>query len=141
MKRRRWERHQPVIRARKVCRLGLVKTWRNSCRMARKLGVSCMSGLLAVRDPGVLSTTRIPQNGNEADLFHASLPVRKSAKPELSTGVFRPLALLLEYGEGKMLLQLGPQQGAAQREPYRVAGWRICLHKDDDRRGHQGVRE
>src|SRR5438270_13217410 len=91
MKRRRWERHQPVIRARKVCRLGLVKTWRNSCRMARKLGVSCMSGLLAVRDPGVLSTTRIPQNGNEADLFHASLPVRKSAKPELS----RPLDLYL----------------------------------------------
>jgi hypothetical protein len=42
-----------------------------------------MSGLLAVRDLGGVNTTRIPQNGNEADLFHTSSSLRKSAKLEL----------------------------------------------------------
>src|SRR5437588_5401456 len=82
-KRRRWERHQPVTRARNVCRLGLVKTWRNSCRRATKLEVSCMDGLLVVRDLGGVSTPRIPQNRNEADYFRTSLSARKSAKLEL----------------------------------------------------------
>jgi len=43
-----------------------------------------MDGLLVVRDPGVVRTTKILPNSNEADFIHRRSSVGKSAKLELS---------------------------------------------------------
>jgi len=48
-----------------------------------------MDGLLVVRDPGVVRTTRILPNSNEADFIHRRSSVGKSAKFELSSLIFK----------------------------------------------------
>src|SRR5829696_5785707 len=70
---------------RKVAKVGAVKTDRNWSRSERKLGVSCMCGLLVARDPGCCATPRIHPWPKEDAIPHAYSPLAKSAKPELRT--------------------------------------------------------
>src|SRR5436309_1187490 len=85
MKRRRAERHQPVMSEQKVWKLGSLKTYRNSCSNTTKLSVSSMNGLLVVRVPdAVFPTVRITPNNKEADFIHDASISGKSAKLELS---------------------------------------------------------
>src|SRR4051794_3632187 len=68
---------------RKVAKVGAVKTERNWSRSERKVGVSCMCGLLVARDPGCCTTPRIHPWPKEDAIERAYLPVARSAKPEL----------------------------------------------------------
>src|SRR5215212_8399437 len=68
---------------RKVAKVGAVKTERNWSRSERKVGVSCMCGLLVARDPGCCATPRIHPWPKEDAIEHAYSPVARSAKPEL----------------------------------------------------------
>src|SRR3954469_15698526 len=56
---------------RKVEKVGAVKTGRNGSRSERKLGVSCMGGLLVARVPGCPATPRIHPSRKEVAIPHA----------------------------------------------------------------------
>src|SRR3954447_524648 len=75
---------------RKVAKLGAVKTDRNWSRSERKVGVSCMCGLLVARAPGCCATSRIHPWPKEDAIPHAYSPIAKSAKPELSSDFADP---------------------------------------------------
>ena len=65
-----------------------MKTERKSCRSARKVGVSSMIGLLALREPGRCSTPRIPKRARRLLSTLLAITLTKSAKLELSRLIF-----------------------------------------------------
>src|SRR5438270_12408313 len=67
----------------KVAKVGAVKTERNWSRSERKVGVSCMCGLLVARDPGGCATPRIHPSPKEDAIEHAHSSFARSAKSEL----------------------------------------------------------
>src|SRR3954471_9423793 len=68
---------------RKLSKLGAVKTERNWSRSERKLGVSCMGGLLVARVPGCCATPRIPPGRKEVAIPHAYPAPGKVRNPNL----------------------------------------------------------
>src|SRR4051794_16705420 len=70
---------------RKVEKVGAVKTGRNGSRSERKLGVSCMGGLLVARVPGCCATPRIPPGRKEVAISHAYPTPGKVRNPNLAT--------------------------------------------------------
>ncbi len=66
---------------RKVAKVGAVKTERNWSRSERKVGVSCMSGLLVARDPGCCATPRIHPWPKEDAIEHAYSPSPEVRNP------------------------------------------------------------
>src|SRR4051794_5385737 len=68
---------------RKVAKVGAVKTDRNRSRRGRKVGVSCMCGLLVARGPGRGATSRIIPRREEVAIPHAYPATGQSAKLEL----------------------------------------------------------
>src|SRR4051812_28250267 len=94
MERWRKERHHPVAMVRKVAKGGAVKTDRNWSRSERKVGVSCMCGLLVARAPGCCATPRIHPSPKEDAIEHAYTPVARSAKPELRP-IFEKAGIIL----------------------------------------------
>src|SRR4051794_36769663 len=71
---------------RKMAKVGAVKTDRNRSRRGRKVGVSCMCGLLVARGPGRGATSRIIPRREEVAIPHAYPATGQSAKPEVRIG-------------------------------------------------------